>query len=61
MKEAKAGRITPEMEFVANKEKIEIEKIRKGIANGRMVIFKSNTSSANPLGIGEGLCNSQLP
>ncbi|TFG21123.1 MAG: phosphomethylpyrimidine synthase ThiC [Promethearchaeota archaeon] len=55
MKEAKAGRTTPEMEYVAKKEQVSVDIIRKGIANGRIVIFKSTTSNANPLGIGEGL------
>jgi phosphomethylpyrimidine synthase len=55
MKEAKAGRITPEMEQIAKKENVSAELIQKGIANGRIVIFKSTTSNANPLGIGECL------
>ena len=55
MKEAKAGRTTPEMELIAKNEKVSVDLIRKGIASGRIVIFKSTTSAANPLGIGEGL------
>jgi len=55
MKEAKAGRTTPEMDYVAKKEKVSVDVIRKGVASGKIVIFKSTTSAANPLGIGEGL------
>jgi len=55
MKEAKAGRITLEMELISKTEKVSSERIRKGIASGRIVIFKSLTSTCNPIGIGEGL------
>lgn len=55
MKEAKAGRKTPEMEYVAKKEGVSVDLIRKGITSGRIVVFKSTTSNCNPLGIGEGL------
>ena len=36
--EARAGKITPEMEFVANREGLEPELIRTEVAEGRMVI-----------------------
>lgn len=36
--EAQAGKITPEMEFVANREGLEPELIRTEVAEGRMVI-----------------------
>lgn len=55
MKSAKAGNISPEMEKIAKNESIDVELVRKGIASGRIVIFKSTTSTCNPLGIGEGL------
>ena len=51
MKEAKAGRTTPEMELIAKNEKVSVDLIRKGIASGRIVIFKSTTSAANRRGI----------
>lgn len=38
LEHARAGTITPEMEFVANCEKLEPEKIREEVAAGRMVI-----------------------
>ncbi|MHA1339676.1 MAG: phosphomethylpyrimidine synthase ThiC [Promethearchaeota archaeon] len=55
MKEAKAGQITEEMKIVAKHEKVEAEYIRKGVANGRIVIVKNNLRKIQPLGIGEGL------
>lgn len=55
MKEAKAGRITEEMKTVAKKEKVSAEFIRKGVANGRIVIMKNIRRDIEPLGIGEGL------
>lgn len=38
LEHARAGTITPEMEFVATREKLEPEKIREEVAAGRMVI-----------------------
>jgi phosphomethylpyrimidine synthase len=55
MKSAKANVITKEMEIVAQKEQVEVEFIRKGIANGRIIIPKSNQRNTDPIGIGEGL------
>ena len=56
MKDARAGIITEEMKFVAEKESVTPEFIRKGIASGRIVIVKSNLrKNVEPLGIGEGL------
>ncbi|MFX0031941.1 MAG: phosphomethylpyrimidine synthase ThiC [Promethearchaeota archaeon] len=55
MKSAKNSEITEEMEIVAKKEQVEVEFIRRGIANGRIIIPKSNKRDTNPLGIGEGL------
>ena len=36
--EARAGRVTPEMEFVAQREDLKAEVIREEVAAGRMVI-----------------------
>ncbi|MHC1592135.1 MAG: phosphomethylpyrimidine synthase ThiC, partial [Candidatus Helarchaeales archaeon] len=55
MKEAKNGTITDEMKQVAEKEGIDPEKIRRGIANGRIVITKNINKEIPALGIGEGL------
>ena len=55
MKIAREGKITEEMEFVAKKEQVDVEFIRKGIAQGRIVIPKSNQRKTEPMGIGEGL------
>ena len=38
IEEARSGRITPEMAFVASKERIEPETVRSEVARGRMVI-----------------------
>jgi phosphomethylpyrimidine synthase len=55
MKIAKDGKITKEMEIVAQNEELDIEFIRKGIAHGRIIIPKSNRRDTKPIGIGEGL------
>lgn len=53
---AKAGEITPEMEFVARDEGMDPEELRRRIASGRVVIPKNhNRDHARPQGIGEGL------
>ncbi len=56
MKIAKNGKITKEMEIVATNEQVDVEFIRKGIENGRIVIPKSNRRELDPpIGIGKGL------
>ncbi|MHA1282064.1 MAG: phosphomethylpyrimidine synthase ThiC [Promethearchaeota archaeon] len=55
MKFAKDGKITEEMKIVAEKEKVDPEFIRRGLANGRIIIPKSNIREIEPIGIGEGL------
>jgi phosphomethylpyrimidine synthase len=56
MKIAKNGNISPEMEFVAKYENLDVEFIRRGIEKGRIVIPKSNRRKLNkPIGIGKGL------
>jgi phosphomethylpyrimidine synthase len=52
---ARAGSITPEMEFVANREHLEPELIRSEVAAGRMVIPANRLHLAGrlePMGIG---------
>ena len=52
---ARDGKITKEMEIVAQKEQVDVEFIRKGVAKGRIVVPKSNQRDTEPMGIGEGL------
>ncbi len=53
--EAKKGSITKEMKQVAKEEGVEPEFVRRGIANGRIVIPVSPYRSPKPCGIGKGL------
>ncbi len=53
--DAKKGNITDEMKQVAADEGVEPEFIRRGIANGRIVIPLSPYRYTKPLGIGKGL------
>ena len=53
---AKSGKITEEMAFVANEEKVDKEVIRDLVAKGRIAINKNKKRDAcKPLGVGEGL------
>lgn len=42
MTEAKKGNITSQMQAVAEFERIDVEKILRGVANGRIVIPKTS-------------------
>ncbi|WP_129595832.1 phosphomethylpyrimidine synthase ThiC [Anaerophilus nitritogenes] len=56
MDAAKRGIITKEMEIVSKKENIEVEFLRKLIAEGKVIIpANKNHKSLDPEGIGEGL------
>jgi phosphomethylpyrimidine synthase len=55
IKTAREGEITKEMEIIAQKEQVEVEYIRKGIAKGRIVVPKSNQRDTEPIAIGEGM------
>ena len=56
MEAAKNGIITKEMQIVAQKESMDIEKLRGLVACGKVVIPANiNHTSLNPEGIGEGL------
>jgi len=56
MKDARNGKITKEMEIVAKNEQVDLEFIRRGIENGRIIIPKSNRRELkSPIGIGKGL------
>ena len=55
LKKAKDGIITKEMKHVAEKEDLDPEFIRKGIAEGTIIITKNKKRDTEPLGIGKGL------
>ncbi|MFX1287796.1 MAG: phosphomethylpyrimidine synthase ThiC [Promethearchaeota archaeon] len=55
IKTAREGKTTKEMEMVAQKEQLEVDYVRKGIARGRIVVPKSNQRDTEPIGIGEGM------
>ena len=53
--EAVKGNITPEMEDVSKNENIDVNKLVKLIADGKIVIPKNINSNVKACGIGEGL------
>ena len=55
MKEALRGNITDEIKSVAETEGIDVHKIIKGLANGRIVIPKNINGKSRPVGIGKCL------
>ena len=55
MKIAKNGEYSEEMKYVAKKEKVDIEKLRRNIAAGRVVILKNVRHDVEPVGVGAGL------
>lgn len=55
LKKAKDGIITKEMKHVAEKENHDPEFIRKGIADGTIIITKNKKRDTEPLGIGKDL------
>ncbi|MCK9151932.1 phosphomethylpyrimidine synthase [Methanobacterium alcaliphilum] len=55
MEQAKKGKITSEMEDVARNEDVDIQKIIRGLSNGRIVIPKNINGECSPCAIGEGL------
>ncbi len=55
LNEALAGSITPQMQFVAEQERLSPERVREEVASGRMVIPASHThikKGLRPIGIG---------
>ncbi|MDI6889040.1 MAG: phosphomethylpyrimidine synthase ThiC [Methanocellales archaeon] len=50
---ARKGQITPEMKMVAQSEGVNVQKVRKSLADGRLVILRSATRDVAPVGIGE--------
>lgn len=56
MEKAKNGDISPEIEYVAKRENIDVNELVKKIASGRVVILASNLhKNVDPVGIGEEL------
>ena len=56
LEEARNGRISEEMKICAEKEGVSPEFIRKGVAEGNIVVVRNNTHTAiSPLAIGKGL------
>ena len=53
--EAQKGNITPEMEYVAEYENIDVNKLARLIDKGLVVIPKNINGHSKPCGIGEGL------
>lgn len=54
--EAKKGKITEQMEYIATKEGVTPEFLREKVASGRVVILKNNQrEDVIPTGVGEGL------
>ena len=53
---AREGRISPQMKLVAEKEGVEAEFVRQGVAQGAIVIPANiNHTNLEPCGIGKGL------
>jgi len=56
LEEARNGRITEEMKICAEQERVSPEFIRKGVAEGNIVVVRNNRHTAiSPLAIGKGL------
>ena len=55
LEQAQKGRITPEMEKIAENEGIEVQRLRQRISKGLVVIPKNIRGKSSPLGIGKGL------
>lgn len=55
MEQAKRGRITEEMRYVASVEGVDPEELRRRIAAGTAIIPKNVHHDFNPIGVGQGL------
>ncbi|MGZ7047711.1 MAG: phosphomethylpyrimidine synthase [Methanobacterium sp.] len=55
LESARKGQITPEMEFIAKEENINIQKLMKRISKGNIIIPKNVEGNSVPKGIGKGL------
>ncbi len=55
MQAAKNGEITEEMKLIAKKENVDVDKLRKRVAAGHVVILKNMRHDVEPVGVGAGL------
>ncbi len=55
MQDAQKGNITDEIKLIAETEGVDVHKIVKNLANGRIVILKNIEGKSRPLGVGKGL------
>lgn len=55
MQQAQKGQITDEMRKVAEIEDIDVHKLVRGLAEGRIIIPKNVVGKSKPIGIGKGL------
>ena len=54
--EAKNGKITEQMEYIARKEGVTTEFVREKVASGRIAILKNNRrDDVSPTAVGEGM------
>jgi phosphomethylpyrimidine synthase len=57
MKAARLGKTTPEMQAIAEEEGISVDKLRRRVAAGTVIIARNvKRENVHPIGIGEGLC-----
>lgn len=55
MQDAQKGNITDEIKLIAELEGVDVHKIVKNLASGRIVILKNIEGKSRPLGVGKGL------
>lgn len=55
MQQARKGQITDEMRRVAEMEDIDVHRLVRGLAEGRIIIPKNVEGNSRPVGIGKGL------
>ncbi len=55
MKAARNGDYTEEMKYIARKENVDLEKLRRNVAAGRVVILKNVKHDVEPVAVGTGL------
>ena len=54
MQDALRGNITPEMKLVAESEGIDVQKIVRGLSDGRIIIPKNVEGKTKAVAIGKG-------
>ncbi len=55
VEQALAGVLTPEMESIAQAEGVDADRLRAGVAEGKIVLPLNGNGRRNPMGIGQGL------